>query len=359
MGRHDCPRRAGGKAQNRTVGSLSGCAEVTFDCGARVVVEGPALFALENSGRANLAIGRVVAYVPRAARGFTIVSPSVTVVDLGTEFGLDIDAAGSAEVQVFQGRVEAQPTAARAKGRPLLIEVSGLARFDTQNGQIASPPLQATKFVRRVEDRAGRPALILVEEGGSFAPGNLATLPGAWAFAKNVLSGFPQHRIEYLTDGRYGNPQSWISAEDGPSFAGVVLSGPSRIDSIAFGRDNSVERNNRRAARADAAAGQTTEPQPPAGAGLRDRWVGTYTIQYSTAQRTNQPPAEDSWHTIDTLKYAPDMPEIASEHIRPYLRHRFRFEPVQATAVRIVTSNPGTCIDELEVYGSRLDEVKK
>ena len=328
----------------------AGYAEITFDGGARVVLEGPALFTLESPGRGNLSIGRVVAYVPTVARGFTITSPSVTVVDLGTEFGLDVDATGCAEVQVFQGQVEAQPTAGRAQGRPLRLEVAGLARFDMQNGQTDAPRLQATEFVRRVEDRAQRPILNLVEEGGSFAANNLAMLPGAWAFGKNVLPGYPHHRIEYLTDGHYGNQYSWISGDEGSSFAGVVLSGPCRIDSIAFGRDNTLA----------AAPGRDSSDGPqPAAQGFRDRWAGTYTIQYSTAARTNQPPPEDSWHTIDTLKYAPDMPEIVSEHIRPYLRHRFRFAPVRATAVRIVTSEPGTCIDELEVYGFRLDVPKK
>ncbi len=330
-----------------------GVAEVTFDSGARIVLEGPAVLTIETSSRANLAIGRVVALVPRAARGFTIAAPSVTVVDLGTEFGLDVDAAGTAEVQVFQGKVEAHPTAAGGKAHPLVIEVAGLARFDPQVGAIEVPLLRTAKFIRRVEARTARPPLTLVEEGGRFAPSNLATLPGAWAFGKNVLLGFPYHRIEYLTDGRYGNDHSWIAAEDGPSFAGVVLGRRARIDSIAFGRDNRIALGQNHSAAPDRDDGPDAEPQQPKN-GFRDRWQGSYTIQYSDAPRTNQPPPDDSWHTIDTLKYAPDMPEIASEHLHPYLRHRFRFVPVLATAVRIVTSQGGICIDELEVYGATL-----
>ena len=278
-----------------------------------VVIEGPATLAIETARRAHLAIGRLVAHVPAAARGFTVASPSVTVVDLGTEFGLDVDAAGTSEVQVFQGKVELRPAAAAAADvRPLLLEVSGQARFDVQTGQIKSrPQVHGAQFVRSVERKISRPRLTLVEEGGSFAAGNLAMQKGAWAFAENVLLGYPYHRIEYLTDGRYGNDRSWI-AGDTPSFGGVVLGGEAQIDSVAFGRDNTA----------------TTGPAvEPAQTGYRDRWAGSYTIQYSNAPRTNQPPPADSWHTIDTLKYAPDMPEIVSEHIHPYLRHRFRFAP--------------------------------
>ncbi len=323
----------------------AGVAEITFDCGARVVIEGPATLAIETARRAHLAIGRLVAHVPAAARGFTIASPSVTVVDLGTEFGLDVDAAGTAEVQVFQGKVELRPAAAAAADvRPLLLEVSGQARFDVQTGQIKPrPQVHSAQFVRSVDQKISRPRLTLVEEGGTFAAGNLAQQKGAWAFAENVLLGYPYHRIEYLTDGRYGNDRSWI-AGDTPSFGGVVLSGEAQIDSVAFGRDNTA----------------TTGPAvEPAQTGYRDRWAGSYTIQYSNAPRTNQPPPADSWHTIDAVKYAPDMPEIVSEHIHPYLRHRFRFTPVRATAVRILTSQPGTGIDELEVYGTPLDAVRK
>ncbi len=271
-----------------------GVAEITFDCGARIVLEGPALLTIEASTRASLAIGRIVAHVPPAARGFTVVAPSVTVVDLGTEFGLDVDAAGTAEVQVFEGQVELRPTAAQAGTRPLLLNVAGLARFDLQIGEIKAPLIHAANFIRRVEERVSRPPLTLVEEGGRFAPNNLATLPGAWAFGKNVLLGFPYHRVEYLSDGRYGNDHSWIGAEGESSFGGVVLGGPCRIDSIAFGRDNRVasgqDTKAGKNARGQSAVAAETQFSRPLGRLLH------HPVQWRRAHQSAAPRGELAYH---------------------------------------------------------------
>lgn len=51
--------------------------------------------------------GAMVADVPERAYGFTVDTPSMRVVDLGTEFGLTADAMGSSAVQVFVGEVNA------------------------------------------------------------------------------------------------------------------------------------------------------------------------------------------------------------------------------------------------------------
>jgi hypothetical protein len=54
--------------------------------------------------------GRLTAKAPAAAIGFRIDTPALTVVDLGTAFGVAADASGSAEVQVFDGEVVVAPT---------------------------------------------------------------------------------------------------------------------------------------------------------------------------------------------------------------------------------------------------------
>ena len=52
------------------------------------------------------------------ARGFTVLSPSGKVVDLGTEFGLSVADGGATSVRVFTGLVEAFPLAAAGNGEP-------------------------------------------------------------------------------------------------------------------------------------------------------------------------------------------------------------------------------------------------
>ncbi|MGB7344541.1 MAG: LamG-like jellyroll fold domain-containing protein [Pirellulaceae bacterium] len=83
----------------------SGYAQIEFFCGATVVLEGPAEIELISATEAKFHRGRLRAAVPPAARGFRIDVDDMKVVDLGTEFGLDVSSSG-ANVQVFDGEVE-------------------------------------------------------------------------------------------------------------------------------------------------------------------------------------------------------------------------------------------------------------
>jgi hypothetical protein len=58
------------------------------------------------------------ATVPETAQGFTIGTPTVDVVDRGTEFGLRVDAEDKAEVHVFQGKVDMYGPNADPQGPP-------------------------------------------------------------------------------------------------------------------------------------------------------------------------------------------------------------------------------------------------
>ena len=87
---------------------VEGLAEITLVNNTRVVLEAPVAMRLVSANSAMLTQGRVVAYVPHEARGFTIETPRATVVDLGTEFGVAVGDNGYTEVQVFEGEVIAQ-----------------------------------------------------------------------------------------------------------------------------------------------------------------------------------------------------------------------------------------------------------
>jgi Concanavalin A-like lectin/glucanases superfamily/FecR protein len=87
----------------------SGVAEITFDSGAEVTIEGPATLDLNSAWEATLHRGKLRAEVPAAAVGFGIHSATVDVVDLGTQFGMAIDSSGATDVCVLAGAVEATP----------------------------------------------------------------------------------------------------------------------------------------------------------------------------------------------------------------------------------------------------------
>ena len=84
----------------------SGLLQLEFYGGATVVAEGPAEIEILDESRVVCRRGRLRAHVPEPARGFAVLAPSFELVDVGTEFGLDVSQDGVSEVHVFDGKVE-------------------------------------------------------------------------------------------------------------------------------------------------------------------------------------------------------------------------------------------------------------
>jgi hypothetical protein len=93
----------------------SGVMELEFKRGARVVVEGPARFQLVSDNEAFLHMGKLTAKVPDEAHGFKVTAPMLSVVDLGTEFGVRANGSKPAEMHVFTGLVEMQTPSSSVK----------------------------------------------------------------------------------------------------------------------------------------------------------------------------------------------------------------------------------------------------
>ncbi len=108
----DCTWSDPGLTGNLQAGTVlkieRGLAEFHFQCGARIILEGPCEVQLLSSRSARLVSGKLTARVPAEAVGFEVLSPHGKVVDLGTEFGVR-SSDGLTEIYVFEGKVEAQP----------------------------------------------------------------------------------------------------------------------------------------------------------------------------------------------------------------------------------------------------------
>ena len=107
----------------------SGLAQIEFNDGARVIVEGPAELEIRSRGEAYCRAGRLSAQVPQAAQGFKIGSPRLSIVDLGTALGLQVRE-GATEVHVFEGRVQladatAAPRHELSTGEALTVDAQG------------------------------------------------------------------------------------------------------------------------------------------------------------------------------------------------------------------------------------------
>jgi hypothetical protein len=85
-----------------------GIAQLAFPWGTEVTLEAPAEFEFAPDGTRQLLRGQLIAKVTQEDTGFTIDTPTVRVIDLGTEFGVSTAPSGESEVHVFRGAVEAR-----------------------------------------------------------------------------------------------------------------------------------------------------------------------------------------------------------------------------------------------------------
>ncbi|MBI1372362.1 MAG: hypothetical protein GC159_06320 [Phycisphaera sp.] len=85
-----------------------GYTELQMDRGASVTVAGPAVFNITGPNACRLDRGTLLAQVPPGAKGFTVTTPEMKVVDLGTRFVVHVSDDGQTEVHVLKGHVEAQ-----------------------------------------------------------------------------------------------------------------------------------------------------------------------------------------------------------------------------------------------------------
>ena len=139
----------------------SGFAEITFDCGAQVTLEGPAVLDLNSAWEAVLLRGTLKAHVPAEAVGFRVSNPSVDVVDRGTEFSMVTDKAGATEVFVLQGSVETTAHGvAGLEARPVILHEKQARRFALAGGvEVDDRDAKLAKFMRKIAlERFTRPA---------------------------------------------------------------------------------------------------------------------------------------------------------------------------------------------------------
>lgn len=84
----------------------SGVALIEFDAGARLALTGPASLEIKDRNSARLLHGAASVRCEDGAEGFILLTPTSTVIDLGTEFGVAVSPDGATAVEVLDGVVE-------------------------------------------------------------------------------------------------------------------------------------------------------------------------------------------------------------------------------------------------------------
>lgn len=128
---------------------LEGAAEIILDGGTTLILEAPALLELETLSRIFLNRGRLVATVeaPDKER-FVVRTPFSTVVDFGTEFGVQVDAAAT-QTRVYRGQVELRSGADPLKYHSAVTLNADQGGSVSANGVISRVEIMPQTFLRR------------------------------------------------------------------------------------------------------------------------------------------------------------------------------------------------------------------
>jgi hypothetical protein len=96
---------------------------LTFFNGVMLSLQGPADLDMTSGDRIFCHRGKLRARVPAGAEGFVVMAPGAAVVDLGTEFGLNVADDGTALLMVFEGQAEL--SVLNAEGHTLRSQLLG------------------------------------------------------------------------------------------------------------------------------------------------------------------------------------------------------------------------------------------
>ena len=102
----DDPPHAGTILSPSHLKLAGGLLQVEFYNGVQLLVEGPADLEIQSVASVICHKGRLRSFVPPNATGFSVLTPKFELVDLGTEFAVDVASDGRADVHVFDGEVE-------------------------------------------------------------------------------------------------------------------------------------------------------------------------------------------------------------------------------------------------------------
>jgi hypothetical protein len=122
----------------------SGLIEITYDTGAKVILQGPVTYQVESAAGGFLALGKLTARVEKKADYpqstthdslFAVRTPTSIVTDLGTEFAVEADETGQTTSHVFRGAVRLQVSGAGEEDErhSIVVRANESARVEREN----------------------------------------------------------------------------------------------------------------------------------------------------------------------------------------------------------------------------------
>lgn len=121
----------------------SGRVRCGFAIGADLILQGPAECEILGPMKIQVVRGRATLRASERAQGFTIITEQGQVIDLGTEFSVDVGKSGSVEVVVFDGAVDAD-----FGGEMRRVEMGQAMRVDATGTATRIEKIDTWKFPR-------------------------------------------------------------------------------------------------------------------------------------------------------------------------------------------------------------------
>ncbi|MFH1299933.1 MAG: LamG domain-containing protein [Planctomycetota bacterium] len=141
--------------QPGTVKVTSGNVGFAFSGGADISLASPALFGMERKNQGTLFSGTLSARMSDPQAPFTLETPSVEVIDMGTEYEVSVNEAAETFVHVLDGQVEVKP-----RGRlPRFFWTFDQPEDKPFTDLIAASPIRAGKNAKRVQGLVGKGAV--------------------------------------------------------------------------------------------------------------------------------------------------------------------------------------------------------
>jgi ferric-dicitrate binding protein FerR (iron transport regulator) len=195
----------------------SGAAELRFDSGTQIVMEGPCEVFVNKVDSARLVAGKVFVNVTEVSNGFLLETPEAQIIDEGTQYAVALDSL-TTEVHVFDGSVIWAPTDADSNFEDRIATGEARRYLRSAPGRANHIPFGQRQFVRRIEER--------VREAGG---GALIAYDGF----ENLAGQLRRDRSGFGWSG------GWESAGVGHGPLAEVIDAP---DGIVFGKERSGRR---------------------------------------------------------------------------------------------------------------------
>ena len=154
--------------------------EITYDTGAKVILQGPVTYEVESLAGGYLSVGKLTARVEKSEirnpksetisksanlqiSKFVVRTPTATVTDLGTEFGVEVSKEGHTTSHVFRGSVRLVVDAGDGKTQEVaqVLHENQSARVENRGNQgggnrivMLGPSVKSANFVRQISKQS-------------------------------------------------------------------------------------------------------------------------------------------------------------------------------------------------------------